>query len=282
MDVASRLPWPVGVVFAAVSAVTLHALAVGLSTPRIEPSAELGRAVVRGFYGTIATFLQFIVPLVFVAGALAGVLKRSRSRALFTQAQSAPEQSISSMTWNQFERLVGEAFRRRGYQVTETGGGGSDGGIDLVLARGSDRFLVQCKQWRTQRVGVTIVRELYGVIAARGAAGGFAVTCGTFTQEARKFARDCGIELIDGDGLTSLICEVDGTSVNNLAVPTRVVAQLASADVSHLSNRCPNCGSAMTRRTAKRGPRVGQAFLGCTRYPACHGIRHLDGSVGGN
>jgi restriction system protein len=280
MDVASRLPWQVSLVLAAVSAVVLHALAAALSTPRVEPSAELGSTVVRGLYGTIATFLQFIVPLAFIAGALVTLLKRSRAAALYRQAQSAPEQSVNGMTWEHFERLVGEAFRRRGYQVTETGGGGSDGGIDLVLAKGGGRLLVQCKQWRTQRVGVTTVRELYGVIAARGATGGFVVTCGAFTQEARQFARDCGIELIDGDGLTSLIREVDRVSVENVVVDTRAALQPASADVSRLSDRCPKCGSAMTRRTAKRGARVGQDFLGCTRYPGCRGIRNLDGAIG--
>jgi hypothetical protein len=34
----------------------------------------------------------------------------------------------------------------------------------------------------------------------------------------------------------------------------------------------------MTRRTAKRGQYVGQDFLGCTRYPACRGIREVDGT----
>ena len=51
----------------------------------------------------------------------------------------------SVMSWRDFERLDGEAFRMRGYSVTETGGGGADGGVDLQLARGSETFLVQCK-----------------------------------------------------------------------------------------------------------------------------------------
>ncbi len=35
------------------------------------------------------------------------------------------------MTWQDFERLVGEAFRQRGYRVAETGRGGADGGVAL-------------------------------------------------------------------------------------------------------------------------------------------------------
>jgi DNA-binding helix-hairpin-helix protein with protein kinase domain len=36
---------------------------------------------------------------------------------------------------------------------------------------------------------------------------------------------------------------------------------------------CPSCGSAMIRRTAKRGYRAGNQFWGCSRYPNCRGTR---------
>ena len=35
--------------------------------------------------------------------------------------------------------------------------------------------------------------------------------------------------------------------------------------------RCPKCGQPMLRRTARTGPRAGQAFWGCSGYPACKG-----------
>ena len=36
---------------------------------------------------------------------------------------------------------------------------------------------------------------------------------------------------------------------------------------------CPACGLPMITRTARRGPRAGGKFWGCTAYPRCHGIR---------
>lgn len=36
---------------------------------------------------------------------------------------------------------------------------------------------------------------------------------------------------------------------------------------------CPTCGLPMIERTARRGPRAGGRFWGCTAYPKCHGIR---------
>jgi len=56
----------------------------------------------------------------------------------------------------------------RGFSVAETGGGGSDGGIGLVLKKDNEIFLVQCKQWRAFKVSVNVVRELLGVMAAQG------------------------------------------------------------------------------------------------------------------
>jgi transposase len=74
--------------------------------------------------------------------------------------------ALGDMTWREFEMLVGEGFRLQGYEVTETGGGGADGGVDLVLRKDREKYLVQCKQWKAFKVGVTVVRELYGVMAA--------------------------------------------------------------------------------------------------------------------
>jgi restriction system protein len=50
---------------------------------------------------------------------------------------------------------------------------------------------------------VSVVRELYGVMAAEGAAG-YVVTSGTFTKDARQFAAGRNVELIDGQGLDAL------------------------------------------------------------------------------
>lgn len=46
-------------------------------------------------------------------------------------------------------------------------GSGPDCGIDLTLDKGGETFLVQCKRWRATKVGVEVVRELYGAMATR-------------------------------------------------------------------------------------------------------------------
>ena len=58
---------------------------------------------------------------------------------------------------------------------------------------------------RAFKVSVQVVRELYGVMAARGAASGIVVTSGTFTQDAIKFASGRNVRLIAGDDLRELV-----------------------------------------------------------------------------
>lgn len=39
---------------------------------------------------------------------------------------------------------------------------------------------------------------------------------------------------------------------------------------------CPKCGSKMRKRLAKRGRNSGKAFMGCSKYPNCYGIRKIN------
>jgi restriction system protein len=64
--------------------------------------------------------------------------------------------------------------------VQETGGRGTaDGGVDHVLTRDGERTVGQAKHWRSQRVGVTLVRELYDVQRAMQVSPAMFVAVGT-------------------------------------------------------------------------------------------------------
>lgn len=178
------------------------------------------------------------------------------------------------MSWQEFEQLVGEYFRRKGFAVEETGGGGVDGGVDLVVTLGKDRYLVQCKQWKAMRVGVATVRELYGVMAAQGAAGGFVVTSGAFTDEARRFAEGREIDIITGDQLTEMIRAARPMSA---AATAKITASPKTVDTVAPSPKtvpaCPQCGTGMVLRAARKGGNAGSSFWGCPQFPKCRGTR---------
>jgi restriction system protein len=115
--------------------------------------------------------------------------------------------AVASMSWREFERLIGHAFRQHGYTVTGFGGSSPDGGADLGLMKHGERFLVQCKHWRKATVGVTVVRELQGIVLSHRVQGGFVVTGGEFTRDAYEFAHATKIHLLDGRVLQQFIAE---------------------------------------------------------------------------
>jgi restriction system protein len=172
-------------------------------------------------------------------------------------------QSILDLSSKQFEYLLGEAYRRQGFKVKETLGGGPDGGVDLVLNRNGETILVQCKRYRSQLVPVQTVRELYGILHDRGANAAKVVTTAGFTRDAKAFAHGKPIELVDGKELLRLI--------RNVQSPCNSIAR---RDVSHSRTPdCPRCGSTMVKRTAHRGIKAGEQFWGCLNFPKCHGTR---------
>jgi restriction system protein len=96
--------------------------------------------------------------------------------------------------------MIDETFRRRGFHVAGFGNGAATG-ADLALLKSGERFLAQCRHWRKQEIGVLAVRELNTALDAVEARGGYILTAGTFTREAREFAVSTHIELIGGEGL---------------------------------------------------------------------------------
>ena len=123
-------------------------------------------------------------------------------------------------------------------------------------------------------VGVDVVRELYGVMAARGATGGFVVTSGRFTEEAVGFARGRNVTLVDGPKLYGLIRSAQSGA--GLSQARDIEAAGGQGDKAPLpAATCPVCARGMVRRTARRGSNAGGEFWGCTAYPSCRGTRPI-------
>lgn len=107
---------------------------------------------------------------------------------------------------------------------------------------------------------MSAVRELFGVMAARGATGAYVVSIGRFSRDALAFAEGRNIELVDANTLLRADRRTSGASVRPPPAAVHTPA-------------CPRCGAAMVRRVAKQGVHRGQAFYGCGSYPKCRGLR---------
>jgi restriction system protein len=178
---------------------------------------------------------------------------------------------LKEISWHDFELLVGEYYRRRGFRVEERGGSSADGGVDLVLRKDGQTILVQCKHWKAFKVGVKPVRELGGVMGHERANGGILVTSGRFTAEAETFARQNRIELVSGGQLVEMVRSVQGIGQAAAIVPPSVSPQRPAVEAES-GPACPKCGGPMKLKTAQRGAYAGSQFWGCARYPNCSGI----------
>jgi restriction system protein len=272
VDAAAHFPWWVGVLLALISYLVLHAMAQQpLATGSLPGQAA--NIVGSVIWQALAGIGQFVLPFLLLLGALVSELRRRKAAQLHAFAANRAD-GVAQGTWREFEVLVGEYFRRRGFAVVDNGGGGPDGGVDVLLKKGSDRYLVQCKQWRARSVGVVPVRELYGVMAAQRVAGGFVVTSGEFTQEARSFADGREIQLINGKALQSGVrAQSSLTGSSARSVPFAGTAVAAAPAVPN----CPQCDARMVMRQARSGAAAGKQFWGCSLYgkSKCRGTREL-------
>lgn len=252
IEAFARLPWRWCLALAPISYIGFSQLAQ-IAPPEALTMEGLASVVRVQAVRAAGMLLQYIAPLILTFAALISWLGQRHRRQLLAETESRTSRApLQQLTWREFEQLVGAHFERQGYTVSFTPDG-ADGGVDVVARKGRETFLIQCKQWRATQVGVSVVRELFGVMSARGASGAFVVSIGAFTHDAREFASGRNIELVDAH----LLLRASSTSSTVDAV-------------------CPKCGQPMLRRLAKQGPNRGKAFFGCSSYPRCRGTLPAD------
>lgn len=109
---------------------------------------------------------------------------------------------IRSLSGEEFEEYVGTIFKAMGFAVEFTPVSG-DHGIDLILQRGDQKAVVQCKRWEGS-VGEPVVRDFLGSMTGMGVKDGFLITTGEFTAQAIEFGKQNNISLVDLDELLAL------------------------------------------------------------------------------
>jgi restriction system protein len=261
------LPWWFSTILAAIAYAILKYV-----LPAIGAGGPVG-----GFFLGVSKVAPVVAALFLMAAGLSAVNAWRKGKLLDRQTSI---ESIRLLTWREFEELVGEMYRRQGCTVLETGGGGADGGVDVILKKGGDNIIVQCKQWKATKVGVKVVRELYGVMTAERATQGTVLTSGEFTREAKDFARGKPLQLVSGTQLARMIEEVRRTPSTTTkpaeAVKPAELRQPVEAVKSVTPPFCPRCGKEMVLRTARKGAGAGQRFWGCRGFPECRGTRPFE------
>jgi len=167
---------------------------------------------------------------------------------------------FEDIEWRRFEALCASLFAQSGFE-TQAQSHGADGGVDIWLhSQHADgpAAVVQCKHWLGKPVGVKELRELFDVMASHKLQRGTFATTSSFTEDARRFAKDNGISALDGQGLLALI---------STRTPAQQESLLAIAyEGEYWRPTCASCGVKMVERSARGKSR---SFWGCVHFPRC-------------
>lgn len=277
VEITTRFPWWAGVALAVLGYVLLHALVQMLLTATLQPG-QVGNLAALVLWRGLAMSGQYVLPFIFLLAAGISAFRRRKAAQLHNAAAQQAD-GVACMKWRDFETLVGEYFRRQGFRALDNGGARPDGGVDVLLQKGSDRYLVQCRHWRALRVGVQPVRELYGVMAAGRVAGGFVVISGEFTDEAWRFSEGRELQLIDGKALLRGIrAQAEAASAPAARPVLMPAAPPRTAEpVVRTLPVCPLCSAEMVLRQVRKGIMSGKRFWGCSRFAEtrCQGTRKV-------
>ncbi len=176
---------------------------------------------------------------------------------------------LSALEWKRFEQVCAGLFERLGFEA-KVSGFGSDGGVDIHLYRppqGEPVAIVQCKARTSKKVGVEIVRAFHGVMTSKRVTEAILATSSGFTDDAKNYAKENRIDLMDGATILKSILNLTGEQQGSL------LAIATEGDFT--TPMCPSCGIKLTRRQPKAG---GKPFWGCVNFPRCRSTINIAGS----
>jgi restriction system protein len=108
---------------------------------------------------------------------------------------------ISVMSWRDFSGVVEEAFRQDGYSVSRLGGPEAD----FVISKAGKTALVSCKRWKAASNGIEPLRELHAAMEHQEAHEGIYLTAGAVSDNARRFAIDKKVQVVQGPELARML-----------------------------------------------------------------------------
>ena len=116
--------------------------------------------------------------------------------------------NLDALSGQEFERVVKSLLMEMGFETKLTQVTG-DGGIDIIAKLDKPfvggRYLFQCKRYAQNKlVSAPEVRDFYGAVMADKAVKGIFITTSDFTTQAKEFAAQSGVELVNMPKLLQL------------------------------------------------------------------------------
>ncbi|MDH3437860.1 MAG: restriction endonuclease [Betaproteobacteria bacterium] len=158
--------------------------------------------VALGTFGAVRNFMEWgyalfaTTPFTVIALMVAWKQIRTPSGARLEKAL----EKIRSMSWEDFARALESGFRNEGYAVQRV-----EGAVDFELEKSGCVSLVCARRWKAARTGTEPLKELTAAGEKRGAGECKYAVAGELTEQARAFAKEKGVKLVEGAELAGLV-----------------------------------------------------------------------------
>lgn len=140
----------------------------------------------------------FIGSLPFVVIAVMATWKQLRAPSAAKIA--AGLDALRAMSWEEFARSLEAGYRREGYAVKR-----ADGAADFELQKAGRVSLVCARRWKASVTGVEPLKDLAAAGEKREAGECAYVCAGEMTGNARRFAKEKRVRVVEGAELVGLL-----------------------------------------------------------------------------
>jgi len=110
-------------------------------------------------------------------------------------------EAVEAMSWREFSGALEDAFRRDGYVTRRLEGSAAD----FEMTRAGRTSLVSCRRWKARSTGAESLRDLCALKEARDAHEGIYVAIGGVTENARRYAAEKKLRVLEGVELAQLM-----------------------------------------------------------------------------
>ena len=110
--------------------------------------------------------------------------------------------SVDKLSGVEFESIVGEIYKTKGYKITFTPSTG-DYGVDVIAELNNTKLAIQVKRY-SRPVGVKAIQEVASGAQFYKADKAVVVTNSTFTDNAKKMSNKLKVQLVDRNSLVLL------------------------------------------------------------------------------
>jgi hypothetical protein len=131
--------------------------------------------------------------------------------------------ALSRISWQDFEILVANRYRRHGWEVAHCQHGPhglrAPGDADLRMRRDGKLALVQCRHESVCWLDASTVERFLATTAEQAADFAILITSGKVPEGARQVAEAAGVEIVEGEAVRAMLDDdlLDLRSVNSVA-----------------------------------------------------------------